>query len=414
MNVVTVTEYDRLGINTSGYADSITAREADVLDLLSVSSGGGRIIQWQGPNVVQVCQYVGVVQIAHRTLEILPKIHKKQRVLPQCRDYLLRMLKESQTLPAALDQLTWQSTQSWSLLDVIIYAFAVEVRKQLHRGHVHRYEQVTEERTSIRGKLLVSQHARRDPARQLSFPCRFSAFTMNTPLNQVLRTAARVAWRLTENQLVRQSLLWIDAQLDEVDLLSPPYPNSLPALVFDRTTVRYQRACTLAEQILRSQAPSMSAGSASYTSLLFDMNVLFESWFAKRLQHSLKGRATVDAQVTDAWLFQSSTRNVFALRPDIVVTPHASDKGITIIDTKWKLLDETDTVTYGISQADAYQMYAYQQRYDAARVILCYPHHDGLKQPPGFQTSFQAFGTSGRTLEIWTVDVEQGTVFDLF
>lgn len=43
-----------------------------------------------------------------------------------------------------------------------------------------------------------------------------------------------------------------------------------------------------------------------------------------------------------------------------------------IIDTKWKVLSEAKS-NYGISQADMYQMYAYQKKYNAKNVSLIYP-----------------------------------------
>ncbi len=42
------------------------------------------------------------------------------------------------------------------------------------------------------------------------------------------------------------------------------------------------------------------------------------------------------------------------------------------MDTKWKVLS-ADKANYGISQADMYQMYAYQKKYISENVTLLYP-----------------------------------------
>ena len=42
------------------------------------------------------------------------------------------------------------------------------------------------------------------------------------------------------------------------------------------------------------------------------------------------------------------------------------------MDTKWKLLSEAKA-NYGISQGDMYQMYAYQNKYDAKTQLFLYP-----------------------------------------
>ena len=42
------------------------------------------------------------------------------------------------------------------------------------------------------------------------------------------------------------------------------------------------------------------------------------------------------------------------------------------MDTKWKVLSDTKA-NYGISQADMYQMYAYQKKYGSQNVTMIYP-----------------------------------------
>ena len=64
----------------------------------------------------------------------------------------------------------------------------------------------------------------------------------------------------------------------------------------------------------------------------------------------------------------------FLLRPDIVIRNEDLSQ-VFIIDTKWKVLSDTK-INYGISQADMYQMYAYQKKYEAKNVTLLYPFTD--------------------------------------
>ena len=45
---------------------------------------------------------------------------------------------------------------------------------------------------------------------------------------------------------------------------------------------------------------------------------------------------------------------------------------VFVMDTKWKVLSDMKP-NYGILQADMYQMYAYQKKYDAENVTLLYP-----------------------------------------
>ena len=68
----------------------------------------------------------------------------------------------------------------------------------------------------------------------------------------------------------------------------------------------------------------------------------------------------------------------FLMKPDIVVK-RKSDKTVFVCDTKWKLLAD-DKNNYGISQADMYQMYAYQKKYGAKNITLIYPLTERITQ----------------------------------
>ena len=78
----------------------------------------------------------------------------------------------------------------------------------------------------------------------------------------------------------------------------------------------------------------------------------------------------------------------FQLKPDIVI--RRERKVLAVADTKWKLLCDEPKKKFEMTQADMYQMYAYQKRYGAPRALLIYPAHDNLGSlvdaPPAFLT----------------------------
>ena len=78
--------------------------------------------------------------------------------------------------------------------------------------------------------------------------------------------------------------------------------------------------------------------------------------------HPLKGRESIE--------------EIIEMKPDIVVR-RKSDGVSFVLDTKWKILD-AGKVNYGITQADMYQMFAYQKKYGAERVILLYPETEKI------------------------------------
>lgn len=67
------------------------------------------------------------------------------------------------------------------------------------------------------------------------------------------------------------------------------------------------------------------------------------------------------------------------IRPDIVVRKNGTGS-VVIMDTKWKRLKPDPNITYGISQADMYQMYAYSKKYHTSDIWLLYPLDDTLSE----------------------------------
>lgn len=79
---------------------------------------------------------------------------------------------------------------------------------------------------------------------------------------------------------------------------------------------------------------------------------------------------SVSAQDRTYHLFDEPSKK-FLMKPDLVVKEKM--RNITyIMDTKWKVLSDSKP-NYGISQADMYQMYAYQKKYGSENVTLIYP-----------------------------------------
>lgn len=412
MRTMTVHEYSQVAISNDGGADSISERHAQVLEQINEAFRKQHqvdLIYWSKRNIARFSNYVGIIQLDDLIVEILPKTHKSDSDNNRGRRYLITMLRESETFPHTSADITGYSTQSTSLFDLVLYLFAHEVRKQLKKGRVHTYERKHENIRILKGKLVVHEHVRQSISKRLDFPSRYSAFTPDTPLNQLLRTAARSGWRVSLSATNKQMLSWIDAELDNAEILNAPYRVHIPTIHFDRTNQRFEKAVLLATRILNSTFPDIRGGLTDFTAMLFDMNLLFEKVVAKRIKQHVRGITTFHEQGPRKYLFKRNDKEVFALKPDIVLGVHDDNYPTTVIDTKWKLLDQADTSRFGVSQVDAYQMYAYKQRYQAKRVILVYPHHAELKTVPGCQAVFSLPTNADQTIEVWTVEAEQTT-----
>ena len=70
------------------------------------------------------------------------------------------------------------------------------------------------------------------------------------------------------------------------------------------------------------------------------------------------------------------------MKPDVVLTEHRQVR--FILDAKWKRLDPSAR-NHGVSQADAYQLFAYGRRYRCRRVVLVYPRTKAFRETARFR-----------------------------
>ena len=145
----------------------------------------------------------------------------------------------------------------------------------------------------------------------------------------------------------------------------------------------YSTALLWSRVFLMGKSFTSFSGSEVAMALLFPMETLFESYIAVLLKKKL-GYAdfSVSAQDKTYHLFDEPGKK-FLMRPDIVVK-RKSDGAVFILDTKWKILADSKS-NYGISQADMYQMYAYQKKYGANHVTLVYPKTDKVASETGIE-----------------------------
>ena len=142
-------------------------------------------------------------------------------------------------------------------------------------------------------------------------------------------------------------------------------------IIPERNTRDYDIALQWSRIFLMGKSFTSFTGSEVAIALLFPMETLFESYIATQLSRMLKNTScSVSAQDGKYHLFDEPSRR-FLMKPDIVIQNKTTKKTF-IMDTKWKILSD-EKANYGISQADMYQMYAYQKKYNSENVTLIYP-----------------------------------------
>lgn len=402
-----IREWDYIAVDESRGDEGLTRQAADALVATARASGlggaDGETILVNGHRRLRAQQVVGILASPSVTLEILPKIDGLDD--GETRRHLVHMLARVLDLDVASGAMADLGWQRHDLLEVLIRLFCDRLFEAVRRGLPRRYVGQEDDLPALRGRLDVRRQFTVLAASPQKLACRFEDLSHDIALNQIMRAAVSrllsVA-RAADNQrrLAELSLAFTDVRT--LPLSQLPWDK----VVLDRTNTVWATPLKLARLLLGDRFQTTSAGDASGFSLLFEMNTLFEEYVGRTLRRALAGtefHVQLQGPRDHALADDGGTRR-FATRPDIVVS--RSGEAVLVIDTKWKrLTGVVDDPKRGVGQSDVYQMMAYAQVYRCNRLLLLYPHHDGLRSPEGLQERHRIRGTEDARLGVATVSL---------
>ena len=346
------------------------SKDTDALELLGLSAKKGI------GKVITAKNYVGVITMTDgTTIEILPKVFSNETYTEAAvKKLLVDMLKSLKDSPYKSLQTSNVSIEKMSIFEVFVRMFVDEVLFIEKRGLKSGYETLQSNEAVFKGKLKVSDHIKYNFAhRERSF-VEYDEFNTNRPENRLIKTTLLYLYRVSQNPKNRvdiKNLLNSFSEVNESTDIAGDFDKYVP----DRNMKDYTTALMWCKVFLLGKSFSVFSGSEVAFALLFPMETLFESYIAQKLRKYLNPKEyTVSAQDRSYHLFDYPRQ--FLMKPDIVVK-RKSDGAIFLLDTKWKLLSQAKA-NYGISQADMYQMYAYQKKYQAKNITLIYPVTDTL------------------------------------
>lgn len=394
---LSIREWGRFDIGQGGLTATEAERFATLAEaaakVLRVPSTGVLSRVHRGLKASQIC---GVLHAGGRTLEILPKIDGDAE---RSRAALLRMLAVVHDLPLSLTPEAQMARGRHDLLEALIGLFARDLLTALRQGAHRLYAPQAEDLPRLRGALDIRRQLTTLVAAPQRLACRYDELSPDTPLNRLLKAAARLAAQVSRADAHRRALT--DA-LDRFEGVADI--AAAPPVRFDRASSRFRGLAGLARMFLSARRQRADAGAEDGIALLFPMNDLFEAFVGRLLQRHF-GPGRVNLQVRGRHALRGPDGPLFALRPDAVIdTP----EGPLIIDTKWKALKPEDA-KLGVAQADVYQMLAYAEAWgrDGAhpRVLLLYPHHAALG-PEGLCAPWRTHGAD-LPFEVASFDIGQ-------
>ncbi|WP_200415355.1 McrC family protein [Arcobacter sp. FWKO B] len=354
-------------INDKNYIkpETFEALEKFVLDnettqylKITTKKGYGKVLQAQ--------KFVGVIQTKDgTTIEILPKVKNVDE--QKSKDILLKMLKTLKKSPFKNLNTANLKTYKMPLLEIFITMFVEELARLVQKGIKSDYITKEENLKFLKGKLKINEQIKYNYIHKERFFVQYQEFVSDRVENRLIKTTLQYLYKkskLNKNQQRIREFLFV---FDDVGI-SHNIKTDFEKIKLNRQMKDYELVLLWCKTFLLDNSFSPYKGNTIAFALLFDMNLLFESYVGRYLKK--KG---FDVSLQDKGKYLVDSHQKFALRPDIVINWKES---IIIVDTKWKNITEEKD----ISQSDMYQLYAYGKKYKNNQLYLIYPRLD-QKQP---------------------------------
>jgi len=301
------------------------------------------------------------------------------------------MLKTLRKSPFKNFNMAHLKSSKMPLLEIFISMFLEELAKLVQKGIKSDYIAKEENIKFLKGKLLMGGQIKHNTIHKERFFVQYEEFSADRVENRLIKTTLAYLYEKSKSNKNQQRIREFLFVFDEIEI-SHTIKTDFSKVKLNRQMKDYEQLLLWCKTFLLENSFSPYRGHDVAFALLFDMNLLFESYVG----HYLRKKG-FDVSVQDRGKYLVESHNKFALRPDIVI--RGNDK-IIIADTKWKIIkDEKD-----ISQADMYQLFAYGKKYANQKLYLIYPKSTD-KQP---KLSYRY--ENGLDLKVYYFDLQKKTM----
>ncbi|AHJ13391.1 McrC family protein [Sulfurospirillum multivorans] len=329
---------------------------------ITTKKGFGKVLQAQN--------YVGVIQTKDgTTIEILPKIQNISE--EKSKDILIKMLKTLKKSPFKNCNMAHLKSAKMPLLEIFITMFLEELAALVRKGIKSDYITKEENLKFLKGKLKIGEQIKQNTIHKERFFVEFQEFLSDRAENRLIKTTLQYLYKkskLNANQQRIREFLFV---FDEISVCKD-IKNDFLHVKPNRQMKDYEHVLLWCKTFLLENSFSPYKGNDIAFALLFDMNLLFESYVGDYLK---KKGLHVKLQDAKHHLAYENESGRFRLKPDILIY---DEEELLIADTKWKILSKEKT-NEGISQPDMYQLYAYGTKYEACQeMYLIYPKDNDI------------------------------------
>ncbi len=323
--------------------------------------------------VLQAQNYVGIIQTKDgTTIEILPKIAiVDEDEKEKSKEILIKMLKTLKNSPFKHFNTANLKSANLPLLEIFITMFLDELSKLIKRGIRSDYISKEENLKFLKGKLKINEQIKQNYIHKERFFVEYEEYLSNRVENRIIKTTLNYLYKITKLNKNQQRIREYLFVFDEIDPSFDP-KNDLSKIKPNRQMKDYELVLLWCKTFLLKSSFTPYKGDDVAFALLFDMNMLFESYVYDYLKKS-KEYKSIKFQDKKHYLAYLKDSGRFRLQPDIIININGRK---IIADTKWKIIN----CDKKISQSDMYQLFAYGTKYkNCKKLYLIYPFYDNIE-----------------------------------
>ena len=343
--------------------------EADILDFMKLGFKRGV------GNTITFNSNVGIIQLPSGfQIEILPKINldSEDDTFSRTKRIFLDMLCCLKEFDGKSFNLASLNSDKMNLYEIFINMYLKETRNLVKHGIKSLYVPNEDNLRYFKGKLKVNDHIKLNAAHRERFFMCYDEYQVNRAENRLVKTTLLKLQKLTRSLENAKEIGQLLISFEHVEI-STNIDEDFSKVSLGRDTKDYEKLIVWSNVFLRNKSLTTFSGRTTGSALLFQMERVFETfvanWISRIFSDLSSNTLMASAQDSGYYLFDSPRR--FRLRPDIVIRRYGTEP--VIMDTKWKRLKADDAGSYGISQSDMYQMYAYSKKYHTSDIWLLYP-----------------------------------------
>lgn len=340
--------------------------------------GGGRHVLTLQKGRLRTQNYVGVIETRQGTpIEILPKVDLADDGHERTRQVFMTMLRTWRGIrQAQADAAGIRAVRRFNMFEAFVHMFLTNVVLLSQRGLARAYQTREANLSCLRGRILFPRHIRENLADRSRFYVGYDEFTVDRPANRLISLALQRLAGDVRHPANRQRIRQLRLAFSSV----PPSTNvddDWAKHRVDRSMRHYDAVTPWLRLFLFGHGLATFAGRHVNRAMLFPMEEVFEDFVTASMRRHQQ-RFAVHSQEGRRYLATDGDgKKTFLLKPDIVLRENGQTR--FILDAKWKRLD-LRIPARRVSQADAYQLFAYGKRYDCRRVILVYPETTAFRE----------------------------------